>query len=111
MTDRMASIYATCSRCARLNADHPRHPSTEALLSAHPEPDPDAVLNRIEIRGEGPSLMRRPSGCEFPRTVGTHRTSVAACSPDLQQAETIRTTAFKRLFLLNAEAPAVSASA
>lgn len=43
----------------------PRHPYTEALLSANPEPDPDAVLDRVEIKGEVPSLMNRPRGCEF----------------------------------------------
>lgn len=42
-----------------------RHPYTRALLSANPEPDPDAARERIEIEGEVPSLMRRPSGCEF----------------------------------------------
>ncbi|MER9526317.1 MULTISPECIES: oligopeptide/dipeptide ABC transporter ATP-binding protein [unclassified Mesorhizobium] len=36
-----------------------------ALLAANPEPDPDAVLNRIELKGEVPSMMRRPLGCEF----------------------------------------------
>ena len=44
---------------------HPRHPYTLALLSANPEPDPDAVLNRLEIPGEVPSLINRPPGCEF----------------------------------------------
>jgi len=43
----------------------PRHPYTEALLSANPVPDPDAVLDRMEVSGEVPSLMTRPSGCEF----------------------------------------------
>lgn len=43
----------------------PRHPYTLALLSANPEPDPDAVIERIELTGEVPSLMQRPSGCEF----------------------------------------------
>ncbi len=43
----------------------PRHPYTLALLSANPEPDPDAEIERIELRGEVPSLMERPSGCEF----------------------------------------------
>lgn len=42
-----------------------RHPYTKALLSANPEPDPDAARDRIEIKGEVPSLMKRPSGCEF----------------------------------------------
>ena len=43
----------------------PRHPYTLALLSANPEPNPDADIKRIEIKGEVPSLMNRPSGCEF----------------------------------------------
>lgn len=43
----------------------PRHPYTRCLLSANPEPDPDARLERIALKGEPPSLLRRPSGCEF----------------------------------------------
>ncbi len=43
----------------------PRHPYTLALLSANPEPDPDAVIDRIKLQGEVPSLLKRPSGCEF----------------------------------------------
>ena len=43
----------------------PRHPYTLALLSANPEPDPDATIERIELRGEVPSLLDRPPGCEF----------------------------------------------
>lgn len=44
---------------------HPRHPYTHALLSATPDPDPDAPKTRAELQGEIPSLMNRPSGCEF----------------------------------------------
>lgn len=44
---------------------HPRHPYTEALLSANPSPDPDARQERVELSGEMPSPIRRPSGCEF----------------------------------------------
>jgi len=45
---------------------HPYHPYTLALLSANPEPDPDASIeDRIELKGEVPSLMNRPNGCEF----------------------------------------------
>lgn len=43
----------------------PRHPYTLALLSANPEPNPDAQIERIELKGEVPSLMDRPPGCEF----------------------------------------------
>ncbi|WP_263649645.1 ABC transporter ATP-binding protein [Mesorhizobium sp. J8] len=68
MTDRMAIMYL--GRFIEVGSterifEHPRHPYTEALLAANPEPDPDAVLNRIELKGEVPSLLRRPSGCEF----------------------------------------------
>ncbi len=45
---------------------NPRHPYTLALLSANPEPDPEVIIkDRIELKGEVPSLMNRPSGCEF----------------------------------------------
>ncbi|AZO66358.1 ABC transporter ATP-binding protein [Mesorhizobium sp. M6A.T.Cr.TU.016.01.1.1] len=68
MTDRMAIMYL--GRFIEVGSterifEYPRHPYTEALLAANPEPDPDAVLNRIELKGEVPSLLRRPSGCEF----------------------------------------------
>ncbi|MER9677298.1 ABC transporter ATP-binding protein [Mesorhizobium sp. M0208] len=68
ITDRMAIMYL--GRFIEVGSTkrifhQPRHPYTEALLAANPEPDPDAVLNRIELKGEVPSLMRRPSGCEF----------------------------------------------
>jgi peptide/nickel transport system ATP-binding protein len=43
----------------------PRHPYTAALLSANPEPDPDKVHDRITLPAEVPSLLSRPSGCEF----------------------------------------------
>lgn len=43
----------------------PRHPYTLCLLSANPEPDPDAEIERIALKGEPPSLQNRPTGCEF----------------------------------------------
>jgi oligopeptide/dipeptide ABC transporter ATP-binding protein len=44
---------------------HPRHPYTKALLSANPNPDPDAQTDRLDLVGEVPSLLQLPSGCEF----------------------------------------------
>lgn len=44
---------------------HPSHPYTEALLAANPVPDPDAPHKRVELKGDVPSLMNRPEGCEF----------------------------------------------
>jgi oligopeptide/dipeptide ABC transporter ATP-binding protein len=43
----------------------PRHRYTRALLSANLKPDPDAAAQIIEAEGETPSLIKRPSGCEF----------------------------------------------
>lgn len=68
ITDRMLIMYL--GRFVEQGATEeifrqPRHPYTEALLSANPEPDPDARQKRIRITGEVPSLMNRPAGCEF----------------------------------------------
>ena len=44
---------------------YPHHPYTRALLSAHPNPDPDKPKDRVALIGEIPSLINRPQGCEF----------------------------------------------
>ncbi|UCE46091.1 MAG: ABC transporter ATP-binding protein [Methanobacteriota archaeon] len=43
----------------------PKHPYTQALLSAVPIPDPDAKHGRIDIKGEVPSAADIPYGCRF----------------------------------------------
>lgn len=43
----------------------PRHPYTEALLSAIPEPDPDIKGDQIILKGDVPSPANPPSGCHF----------------------------------------------
>ena len=44
---------------------NPRHPYTEALLSAVPIPDPDKKMNRIILEGDIPSASNPPKGCKF----------------------------------------------
>jgi oligopeptide/dipeptide ABC transporter ATP-binding protein len=64
----------------------PRHPYTAALLAANPSPDPDAQPGQIELKGDVPSLLQRPPGCEFhTRCPGVRekcRSSFPAASTD-----------------------------
>jgi oligopeptide/dipeptide ABC transporter ATP-binding protein len=45
--------------------NNPKHPYTEALLSAVPEPDPNYKKDRIILEGEVPNPANPPSGCHF----------------------------------------------
>ncbi|HET7411815.1 MAG TPA: oligopeptide/dipeptide ABC transporter ATP-binding protein, partial [Pararhizobium sp.] len=90
ITDRMAIMYL--GRFLEIGPTEavfrkPRHPYTEALLSANPQPDPDAALDRIEISGEVPSLMMRPSGCEFHTRCAYARETCGKVFPEAAAAD------------------------
>ncbi|MHC4671651.1 MAG: ABC transporter ATP-binding protein [Planctomycetota bacterium] len=56
-SDRVAVMY--------LGKRNPKHPYTQALLSAIPQPDPENRRSRIVLGGEVPSPMNPPPGCAF----------------------------------------------
>lgn len=43
----------------------PRHPYTQALLSAIPIADPGGAANSVKLEGDVPSALSLPSGCAF----------------------------------------------
>ena len=44
---------------------NPLHPYSQALLDAHPIPDPTARKERVLLEGTIPSALNPPSGCKF----------------------------------------------
>jgi peptide/nickel transport system ATP-binding protein len=66
--DRIAVMYAgKVVEQAETEAllSSPKHPYTEALLSAVPRPDPHYHAHRIVMSGEAPDPSNLPSGCPF----------------------------------------------
>ena len=64
--------------------DAPRHPYTQALLSAIPVPEPTQGRTRILLQGDVPSPTHPPSGCAFHTRCAHVRTDCAQTLPALQ---------------------------
>jgi peptide/nickel transport system ATP-binding protein len=66
--DRVAIMYlgriVEIGTVEQIFAD-PKHPYTQALIGAIPEPDPDKALPRHLPRGEVPDAANPPLGCSF----------------------------------------------
>ncbi len=63
----------------------PRHPYTQALMAAVPEPDRGLAAGRMLLEGELPSPLAPPSGCVFRTRCRFAEPACAAAIPPLRE--------------------------
>jgi len=92
IADRVAVMYL--GRIAELSPrdalyGRPLHPYAEALLSAVPEPDPNAEASRTRIilKGDVPSPANPPKGCNFCTRCPKVMQICLTVKPDLTEVE------------------------
>lgn len=73
--------------------ERPRHPYTEALLSAAPLIDPAAARKKIILEGDQPSPIAPPSGCVFRTRCQYALAECAGQVPSLREIEPDHLTA------------------
>lgn len=66
---------------------HPLHPYTQALFSAIPTEDPTKKVKRIPLKGEIPSPLNPPSGCQFHNRCPYAKDICKEVSPQLIEVE------------------------
>jgi oligopeptide transport system ATP-binding protein len=72
---------------------NPKHPYTQALISAVPVPDPGVKKERVILGGDVPTPLRPPSGCRFHTRCPIAEDRCRTEEPLLRVLEDGRTTA------------------
>ena len=75
---------------------NPKHPYTEALLSATPVADPGHKKKRIMLTGELPSPLNPPKGCYFSPRCNFADDACKQSAPDLEQAGEVKVACYHR---------------
>jgi oligopeptide transport system ATP-binding protein len=87
ISDRVAVMYL--GKIVELAKDtdlytSPKHPYTEALLSAVPIPNPEMKKKRILLKGEIPSPIHLPEGCRFSTRCSYRSNLCGEAEPELK---------------------------
>jgi len=89
VSDRLAIMYLgriVESGITERVVSNPKHPYTDALLSAAPEKDPSADRDRVLLDGEPPDPVDLPSGCAFAPRCPKATAECRAAEPALDES-------------------------